>query len=216
MRGQVAELGQESRAQLKKKARPFSSARIIRRDPDATLQSQLALYEADGTPKRLAMGVRRPGTRRWTARFYQRGEIDKPGELVPRGVVQVVTTSIPEIRQGSGRLELADWLASPENPLTARVMVNRIWLHLFGRGLVPTPDNFGAAGQPPSHPELLDHLAVSFMENGWSVKTLIRQLVLSRAYQLDSRFDARANEARPGQRSGLADEQAPARGRGGA
>ena len=113
--------------------------------------------------------------------IYQRGEIDKPGELVPRGVVQVVTTSIPEIRQGSGRLELAEWLASPENPLTARVMVNRIWLHLFGRGLVPTPDNFGAAGQPPSHPELLDHLAVTFMENGWSVKTLIRQLVLSRA-----------------------------------
>ena len=90
-------------------------------------------------------------------------------------------------------------------------MVNRVWLHLFGRGLVPTPDNFGAAGQPPSHPELLDHLAVSFMENGWSVKTLIRQVVLSRAYQLDSRFDARNNEARSGQRAGLADEQAPAR-----
>ena len=103
----------------------------------------------------------------------------------------------PKIGQGSGRLELADWLASPENPLTARVLVNRVWLHLFGRGLVPTPDNFGAAGQPPSHPELLDHLAVTFMENGWSVKTLIRQLVLSRAYQLDSRFDARDNEVDP-------------------
>jgi hypothetical protein len=76
-------------------------------------------------------------------------------------------------------------------------LVNRVWLHLFGRGLVPTPDNFGAAGQPPSHPELLDQLAVSFMDNGWSVKGLIRQIVLSRAYQLDSRFDARNFELDP-------------------
>ena len=190
LRNQVAELV-KSRAQLLKEGKLFNSGIRL-----ATLQGQIALYEADGTPKRLAMGVRER-ERVQNSPILQRGEIDKPGELVPRGVVQVVTTSIPEIRQGSGRLELADWLASPENPLTARVMVNRIWLHLFGRGLVPTPDNFGAAGQQPSHPELLDHLAVTFMENGWSVKTLIRQLVLSRAYQLDSRFDARANEADP-------------------
>ena len=190
LRNQVAELI-KARAQRQKEGKVFVQAFRL-----TALQGQIALYEADGTPKRLAMGVRER-ERVLNSPIYQRGEIDKPGELVPRGVVQVVTTSIPEIRQGSGRLELADWLASPENPLTARVMVNRIWLHLFGRGLVPTPDNFGAAGQPPSHPELLDHLAVTFMENGWSVKTLIRQLVLSRAYQLDSRFDARASEADP-------------------
>jgi hypothetical protein len=101
------------------------------------------------------------------------------------------------IRNGSGRLELAEWIASKENPLTARVMVNRVWLHLFGRGIVPTADNFGAAGQPPSHPELLDHLAITFMDNGWSVKKLIKQIVMSHAYRLDSKFDKAAFEADP-------------------
>ena len=81
----------------------------------------------------------------------------------------------------SGRKELAEWIASKDNPLTARVYVNRVWSHLFGRGIVPTPDNFGAAGQPPSNQVLLDHLAVTFMQDGWSTKKLIRRLVLSHA-----------------------------------
>ena len=76
-------------------------------------------------------------------------------------------------------------------------MANRVWLHLLGRGLVPTPDNFGASGQPPSHPALLDHLAVSFVDNGWSVKKLIRTIVLSRAYQLSSQFDDKNFEVDP-------------------
>src|SRR6185312_6889282 len=129
--------------------------------------------------------------------LYQRGEVDKPGEVVPRGVVRVVSRRTPQIAEGSGRLELAEWLASKDNPLTARVMANRVWLHLFGRGLVPTPDNFGAAGQPPSHPELLDHLAVTFMADGWSVKKLIRRVVLSHAYQLGSASDPKCHEADP-------------------
>ena len=95
-----------------------------------------------------------------------------------------MTESSRRIGRGSGRRELADWIASQDNPLTARVMANRVWLHLIGRGLVATPDNFGATGQPPSHPELLDYLALSFADNGWSVKKLIRSIVLSRAYQL--------------------------------
>jgi hypothetical protein len=120
---------------------------------------------------------------------YTRGEIDKPGDVVPRGFPEVMVTRQPRIRSGSGRLELAEWIASKDNPLTARVMANRVWLHLFGRGIVPTTDNFGAAGQPPTNPALLDHLAATFVDDGWSVKKLIRRMMLSRAYQLDSRTD---------------------------
>jgi hypothetical protein len=85
----------------------------------------------------------------------------------------------------SGRLQLAQWLTSP-HPLTARVMVNRVWLQLFGEGLVSTPDDFGLSGERPTHPELLDHLATRFMREGWSIKRLIRSIVLSRTYQLSS------------------------------
>src|SRR5262249_45820497 len=170
--------------------------RIFLQSRSATLQSQLNLYEADGTPRPLAMGARE---RRFPSdgQFYVRGELDQPGETVRRGFPQVLTTEQPVIRRGSGRRELAEWVASKDNPLTARVMVNRVWLHLFGRGLVPTPDNFGASGLPPSNQALLDHLAVTFAEDGWSVKKLIRQLVLSRAYQLSSRFDERSFETDP-------------------
>src|SRR5262249_37192531 len=89
-------------------------------------------------------------------------------------------------REQSGRLELARWLSSPKNPLTPRVIVNRVWGRLFGQGIVTTVDNFGFTGAPPSHPELLDHLASNFIRDGWSVKNLVRALVLSRAYQLST------------------------------
>src|SRR6185503_12304010 len=97
----------------------------------------------------------------------------------------------------SGRRELAEWVASPENPLTARVMANRVWHHLFGRGLVPSVDNFGAMGERPSHPALLDYLAARFVAQGWSVKTLIREIVLSHAYQLATTYDASNYTADP-------------------
>jgi hypothetical protein len=94
---------------------------------------------------------------------------------------------LPPIPAGvSGRLELARWIGSRENPLTARVMVNRMWRHLFGRGLVPTVDDSGTSGEAPTHPELLDHLAADFAGNGWSVKRMIRTIVLSRTYRLAS------------------------------
>jgi hypothetical protein len=86
----------------------------------------------------------------------------------------------------SGRLEFARWIASPRNPLTARVMVNRVWSHLMGRGIVATVDDFGKLGAAPTHPQLLDRLAMDFIADGWSVKKLIRTIVLSRAYQLSS------------------------------
>ncbi|QOV88237.1 DUF1549 and DUF1553 domain-containing protein [Humisphaera borealis] len=106
-------------------------------------------------------------------------------EAPPRGDVRI--PGLPQWRKvpanASGRLELADWIVSPQNPLTARVMVNRIWQHLFGRGLVRTVDDFGTTGESPTHPELLDHLASRFVAGGWSVKGLIRSLVLSRTYR---------------------------------
>ncbi len=117
-----------------------------------------------------------------------RGNLDTPGDPVPRGMLSVLQTahSAPIPPGHSGRLELARWIASRDNPLTARVMVNRVWEHLFGQGLVDTVDNFGAMGNEPSHPELLDTLAVRFMADNWSVKKLIRAMVLSRTYQLAS------------------------------
>jgi hypothetical protein len=170
--------------------------RLFLRNRITILQSQLDSYDTDGTPKVLAMGVRDRAFGN-DSRVYNRGELDQPGETVKRGFPQVMTTKQPTIGRGSGRLELADWIASKNNPLTARVMANRVWLHLMGRGLVPTPDNFGASGLPPSHPALLDHLALSFADHGWSVKKLIREIVLSRAYQLSSEYSAKNNDADP-------------------
>ncbi|MEI6535823.1 MAG: DUF1549 domain-containing protein, partial [Verrucomicrobiaceae bacterium] len=133
---------------------------------------------------------------------YLRGEVDDQGAKVPRGFVQVISGGRVAQLSGSssGRLELAQWLSSPENPLTARVMVNRIWQHLFGQGIVRTADNFGATGERPTHPELLDFLALRFMDNGWSVKKMIREIVLSRVYQLSTRSDGANNQIDPGNR----------------
>ena len=117
-----------------------------------------------------------------------RGEAEKLGPVVPRSFLSVVQfPGQPTINpQQSGRLELAQWLTHQQNPLTQRVVVNRVWLHLFGKGLVQSADNFGTTGDTPSHPELLDHLAQRFVAEGWSIKRLVRTLVLTRAYQLSS------------------------------
>lgn len=125
-----------------------------------------------------------------------RGETERLGPLAPRGFLTAFKVQdAPQIpADRSGRLELAKWLASPVNPLTARVAVNRIWANLFGQGIVTSADNFGTKGDVPSHPELLDHLASEFIRDGWSVKRLVRQLVLTRAYALGT-------EATPDRRS---------------
>ncbi|MDR3638538.1 MAG: PSD1 and planctomycete cytochrome C domain-containing protein [Isosphaeraceae bacterium] len=117
-----------------------------------------------------------------------RGEAEKLGPVVPRGFLSLLQLpDQPKINpKQSGRLELAQWLTSAQNPLTSRVLVNRVWQHLFGEGLVKTVDNFGVTGDVPSHPGLLDHLAAGFVADGWSVKRLVRRVVLSRAYRLDS------------------------------
>jgi hypothetical protein len=117
-----------------------------------------------------------------------RGNVQRKGDLAPPGFLRVLPFNQP-VSKSSGkftRLELAEAIASPENPLTARVIVNRVWAYHFGRGLVGTPSNFGALGERPSHPELLDTLAVRFMENGWSLRWLHREIMLSAAYRLSS------------------------------
>ena len=158
------------------------------------LERQISNYDSDGKPKKLAMAV---GERNFPrdSPVYTRGEPEKPGEVVPRGFVSVLSTKpSPKITSGSGRKELADWVASKDNPLTARVMANRVWQHLFGRGIVASPDNFGTTGQEPSNQALLDHLAAQFVRDGWSVKKLVKSLVLSHTYRVSSDYNA-ANAA---------------------
>jgi len=150
-----------------------------------------------GTP--LAMGVRdreKPAD----CKINLKGESKKLGETVPRGFLSAVEMAeTPRIEaDSSGRLELARWITDPENPFTARVMVNRIWLHLFGEALVQTPDDFGVSGARPTHPALLDHLALRFVAGGWSVKRLVREIVLSKTYRQSSSNDPAIHALDPG------------------
>jgi Protein of unknown function (DUF1553)/Protein of unknown function (DUF1549)/Planctomycete cytochrome C len=132
--------------------------------------------------------------------FLIRGDIESRGSLMKPGFLEVITSGNPpvEIPPANGstsgrRRALAEWLGSEENPLTARVIVNRIWSHHFGQGIVPTLDNFGKMGEMPSHPELLDWLAVEFMSRGWSIKQMHRLIMTSSAYQMASQFEDPGN-----------------------
>lgn len=128
--------------------------------------------------------------------LHIRGSVRNLGPVIPRGFLSVCSDD-PRPKLGSdesGRLQLAEWIASPGHPLTARVYVNRVWRHLFGKGLVATVDNFGSVGEKPSHPELLDFLAIDFIDSGWSTKKLIRKIILSHAFQLSVSFDSEAME----------------------
>ncbi|MEM6471663.1 MAG: DUF1553 domain-containing protein [Planctomycetota bacterium] len=146
-----------------------------------------------------------------------RGEVRNTGDIIPRGFLRVFgteafgsdadaesvsshsamfSTTITN-PQGSGRLELANWLTDPDHPLVSRVIVNRVWSHLFGEGLVRSVDNFGQRGELPSHPELLDALAIDFMRDGWHFKKLIRSIVLTDAYSRSSSFSKESSELDP-------------------
>jgi hypothetical protein len=133
------------------------------------------------------------------ARVHVRGSVHNLGELAPRGFLRVATYGDVPTFPGreSGRRELAAWLGGRANPLTARVIVNRAWHWLFGAGIVRTTDNFGTTGEAPSHPDLLDDLASRFMEDGWSLKSLVRRIVLSHTYRLSTADDPRALSADP-------------------
>ena len=167
-----------------------------------TLEAELKKLNDEGPARPMVMSVREDtGTGDIPVHF--RGSVHTLGDKVPRGFLQVATYDKPPAIpvNESGRRELGEWLGSPSNPLTARVIVNRVWHWLFGSGLVRTVDNFGTTGEEPSHPELLDYLTVRFVEQGWSVKKLIRELVLSRVYQLNSAADGGIASSGKGRRT---------------
>ena len=132
---------------------------------------------------------------------YIAGDKENPGEEAPRRFLEILCDGEPPpFTNGSGRLELAEAIATPKNPLTARVMVNRIWEGHFGAGIVRTPGNFGQLGERPTHPELLDYLASRFVENHWSVKAMHREIMLSSTYALSAQYSAREYTADPANR----------------
>ncbi|MBP90544.1 MAG: hypothetical protein CMJ64_28185 [Planctomycetaceae bacterium] len=138
--------------------------------------------------------VKKPANMRITIRGNPRAL----GDEVPRGFLTVASDITPSLSPSeSGRKQFADWVASPKNPLTARVVVNRIWQKLFGEGLVRSVDYFGLRGEQPSHPELLDQLATKFVQDGWSQKSLVRSLVVSHAYRMNSSHNQQAHAADP-------------------
>jgi cytochrome c553 len=154
-----------------------------------------AVVAQDGGPK----GTRYEGFK--DSQVFLRGDHKRLGKTVPRGFPRILAGEHQErIAEGSGRLQLADWLTRADNPLTARVMVNRIWQHHFGEGLVRTPNDFGERGERPANPELLDYLAARFVESGWSVKQMHRLIMLSSVYQQSSRASAAALAGDPDNR----------------
>lgn len=153
--------------------------------------------DSNGKPISFCMGVQSVDKPR-NAKLLVRGEIDQPAQEVKRGFVQVLCSQPVEIApQSTGRKELAQWVASKDNPLTARVMVNRVWQHLIGNAIVRETENFGASGPGPTNQGLIDYLAVDFMEHDWSVKHVVRSIVTSRVYRLSSAYDKMRFEADP-------------------
>ncbi|MEM1225726.1 MAG: DUF1553 domain-containing protein [Planctomycetota bacterium] len=161
--------------------------RSQRDEAEAALQA----YSSRGEPRVFAMGAQDRDDP-LTTHLLVRGEVNKPAQTVLRGVLQVASPPnghrLPNDISGSGRLELANWIAHAKNPLTARVIANRVWHWMFGHGLVRTVDDFGHGGDRPTHPELLDHLALRLIENDWSIKSLISEVALSRTWQQSSEY----------------------------
>jgi hypothetical protein len=154
--------------------------------------SELRRLQRFGVPETLLCAYAVTDAKPVDAQIQIRGEPNELGSVVKRGVPKFFSRDVgPDIPDGSsGRLQLAEWLTRPEHPLTARVMVNRIWQHHFGKGIVATPSNFGLRGDAPTHPELLDYLAARFIESGWSIKAIHRLILLSKTYQLSSAYQA--------------------------
>lgn len=159
---------------------------------DAAASVKLLEYLRPTEPRAMAMHDRPEAE---DCAINIRGNARQLGETVPRGFVEAL---LPDSKpasfaeSGSGRKELAEWIADAKHPLTARVMANRVWFHLFGLGIVRSVDNFGVRGDPPTHPALLDHLAMQFVKEGWSIKKLVRSIVLTKTYRQASTHNAAA------------------------
>ena len=178
-------------ADQKKNGWTFDVAELHRRDSLVAERDRLAPLVSAVVSRMVMREGPVPGTRHkhiGDVAVLLRGNHLAPGPIVGRGFPEVFA-GVADRREplsGSGRLELARWLTRPDHPLTARVMVNRIWQHLVGVGIVETPSNFGRLGRPPTHPEVLDWLAVEFVESGWSVKSLVRRVMISSVYRQTS------------------------------
>ncbi len=173
-------------AMPKEMAEKMATLGVLEQDVAAWQKKLAEKQKSAPMPPPLGMSVR-DGETPIDCPVFDKGEIKKPLAPVKRGALSAIPVKLAPIGpKESGRRQLADWIASPQNPLTARVIVNRVWLHVFGRGLVDSPDDFGKMGMKPSHPELLDDLAARFVKEGWSIKALVRELVLSRTYQMSS------------------------------
>ncbi|MCH8046250.1 MAG: PSD1 domain-containing protein [Planctomycetes bacterium] len=160
----------------------------------AKLRAELARLDPSSTQWARSAGDVEPRD----VRLHVRGSYKNPGPVVPRAFLEILDGERkPDVGAGSGRLWLAGKIADPDNPLTARVMVNRLWQHHFGEGLVRTPSSFGQMGERPTHPRLLDYLAARFIEGGWSLKAMHRRMVLSSTYRMSSRASAKSARVDP-------------------
>jgi mono/diheme cytochrome c family protein len=178
--------------QIERMLPPESKAKV------KALRAELDQLKKDAPPKYPVIHALTESSRPTDMPVLIRGNADTPGPNVGRRFLSVLIRDRTAFKHGSGRLELAHAIASADNPLTARVMVNRIWQHHFGRGLVASCSNFGTLGDRPSHPELLDWLAHRFVESGWSIKTIHRAIMLSAVYQQSSGFSSQGFARDPG------------------
>ncbi len=213
LKAQLAQLNAEEKAQNEYVEKARKEGRDLGEEGYKLLSNFLRIYwsrggvegrlmsvDDDGSALPLCMGVQ-DKAKMSEAQLLERGELAHPVKPVPRRFPAAITLEgVPLPGQQSGRLELARWITHPDHPLTARVLANRVWRHLLGAGLVRTVDDFGRTGEAPSHPELLDFLARRLLENGWSVKSLIREIVLTDTWQQSSAHRADAFEKDPDNR----------------
>jgi hypothetical protein len=187
----------EAKFQAARRTRDRDQIRLLQRDQreNASLVARLEMTHPGAVMRAMAV---QDAARPRNSPVFIRGEAENKGAMVPRQFLEVVAGATRQpFTNGSGRLELAHAIVNKSNPLTPRVMINRIWQHHFGAGFVPTPDDFGTMSEPPSHPELLDYLATRFQDDGWSIKKMHRLIMLSSVYQQTTRDNPRYAQVDP-------------------